>query len=826
MIRFQSYAFLALLAVGSASALSCQVNDLCLNCAVGDGGDMSGDGGDLGDGGDMVIDADDSTDGGDAGPCVPSGVEVCDGRDNDCNGAVDDNIADLGELCTDQMGLCAGSTKECVNGVPSCTYDPQPEACDNQDNDCNGLTDEGDPGGGARCGTDAGECVAGTNRCVNGAIQCIGAIGSVGGQAEVCNGLDDDCDSLFDEGLTNLGACGSSTNTGECNIGRLECEGGGPVCKESIGPTFEVCDTLDQDCDGNPTNGYNLNTDPTNCGMCNRICDLPNAIEGCAAGNCTVAGCVAGWTNPNGMTADGCEYMCTPTGPEVCNGRDDDCDTQIDEGITLPSVGVFCRTQGECATGTTVQCTGMTGIRCVYADPDVSDDGMGNINPELVCDAKDNDCDGAIDEGQPNLGDACDNGAIGTCRTTGVFACPAGGTGPAVCNAGAGPAPGTETCNGLDDNCNGVIDDGAQTGNLTGQEWVTIPGTMTQIMKYEASRPDARANVQGTQSARVCSRAGVQPWTNITQPQAETACAAVGARLCTETEWQNMCSQPVAPAYPLAGPTGATDFIFIEAENASARTTASSRSWTDDTIQNFSGAGNVRATPDSGTTVSAANAPTQAPRLDFPVNFSSTGNYFVWVRMFATGGGDDLVWVGINTVAGAAAVNTAVSPASGARNQWKWVVGPSINVNMTGTRTVSVFMGDDGVRVDAIAISKDGVNQPPFTEDIWAYGSNPKQPQPQTCNSDEFDTGAAAGDQDDILNTGARAQCFANGTGVNDAFDMSGNVKEWTAERTAGRNPLRGGASNNEVSGTTCNLNFTLADDQFFFPNVGFRCCR
>ncbi len=72
-------AFMAMSAVG----LSCDVNDYCLNCGTGDGG--GGDGGD----GD-AIDADPNIDAPDASTCVPSGTEVCDNKDNDCNGLVDE----------------------------------------------------------------------------------------------------------------------------------------------------------------------------------------------------------------------------------------------------------------------------------------------------------------------------------------------------------------------------------------------------------------------------------------------------------------------------------------------------------------------------------------------------------------------------------------------------------------------------------------------------------------------------------------------------------------------------------------------------------------
>ncbi len=94
-------------------------------------------------------------------------------------------------------------------------------------------------------------------------------------------------------------------------------------------------------------------------------------------------------------------------------------------------------------------------------------------------------------------------------------------------------------------------------------------------------------------------------------------------------------------------------------------------------------------------------------------------------------------------------------------------------------------------------------------------------------NAQPFDTNSSlGGNQDDAVATGSLTNCFANGTGSNDAFDMSGNIREWTQPRSPGANPMRGGAANATVNGTTCALDFTLADDTFFFPNVGFRCCR
>ncbi len=75
-----------------------------------------------------------------------------------------------------------------------------------------------------------------------------------------------------------------------------------------------------------------------------------------------------------------------------------------------------------------------------------------------VCNNLDDDCDTKIDEDFPNKGQACDNGQLGACRQVGTYVCTADGTGT-VCSAGP-VTPGTEVCNGIDDDCDGLVDEG------------------------------------------------------------------------------------------------------------------------------------------------------------------------------------------------------------------------------------------------------------------------------------------------------------------------------------------------------------------------------
>src|SRR5690606_12403067 len=137
-----------------------------------------------------------------------------------------------------------------------------------------------DPGGGGKCGTDVGACVAGALHCNTntGTLECIGFEDHTG-DPEICNGADDDCDMKFDEGITTLGSCGPATNEGRCNIGTLICQGGGAVCTDAVFPAFETCNNVDDDCDMAVDEIFDTLTDPLNCGGCGTVC--PTASRTC-----------------------------------------------------------------------------------------------------------------------------------------------------------------------------------------------------------------------------------------------------------------------------------------------------------------------------------------------------------------------------------------------------------------------------------------------------------------------------------------------------------------------------------------------------------------
>jgi hypothetical protein len=185
-----------------------------------------------------------------------SSAEKCDGLDNDCDGLADEGDPGGGATCsTGRSGVCAAGVKHCATGTIKCvqTTASSAEVCDGKDNDCDGNVDDGDPQGGAACNTGKpGVCAAGVKHCQAGAIKCVQTTAS---SAEKCDGLDNDCDGHVDDGNPGSGASCNTGKPGACAAGKKQCQGGDIVCKQNVAASTEVCDGIDNDCDGNVDDG-------------------------------------------------------------------------------------------------------------------------------------------------------------------------------------------------------------------------------------------------------------------------------------------------------------------------------------------------------------------------------------------------------------------------------------------------------------------------------------------------------------------------------------------------------------------------------------------
>jgi hypothetical protein len=251
---------------------------------------------------------------------------------------------------------------------------------------------------------------------------------------------------------------------------------------------------------------------------------------------------------------------------------DNDCVDGIDDGLVAP--GWVCN--ANCLGVETAVCTGASGWDCDYDciidGGDVECDGLGDpVADESLCDGLDNDCDGLVDEepGITNgslLGTPCDNGGTtGVCLVEGTWACdPVPSADPVCCEiivAGTCvsevPDPftlsGPETCNGLDDDCDGISDEGVGDGDPN-MDIITISGSgwSFDIFAYESSRPDAEVDDQGTSTTAACSFDAKLPWTMVDHDAADAACWAINAsggyevggwEVCTADQWEYACAE-------------------------------------------------------------------------------------------------------------------------------------------------------------------------------------------------------------------------------------------------------------------------------------------
>ncbi len=356
--------------------------------------------------------------------CAPNQgavAERCNGADDDCDGTVDEDSAQVGAVCFVGVGACrALGGLACQDGVLACAADPAApiaELCNGVDDDCDGRIDE-DFGAGQRCQTGVGDCrVLGRVLCQpDGTASCVANVPPPG--VETCNGFDEDCDGRVDEGLDNQGGCDTGV-PGVCGAGALACVDARSVCLPAAVAADEICDGLDNDCDGGTDEG--LGTVACGQGAC--------AQEGpaCVAGALVVCDPLAG------------------AGPERCNGVDDDCNGVVDDDPA--EVGDACDVgQGACGR--------VGALACVDGQP-VCDVAPGAPQAER-CNGEDDDCDGVLDEDPIETASQCSAGA-GVCRREAFVVCEQGAT---RCPAVAGPPAGDEVCNGVDDDCDGTTDEG------------------------------------------------------------------------------------------------------------------------------------------------------------------------------------------------------------------------------------------------------------------------------------------------------------------------------------------------------------------------------
>lgn len=420
----------------------------------------------------------------------------------------------------------------------------------------------------AVCLDNDGDGVPGTGECgAEPTVDCDDADPAVSPTAlELCNGLDEDCDGQVDDAVVfqdyypdadgdGFGAAsavkesscslitGKVTNNQDCNDGDAARK---PGAQES-------CNGVDEDCDGQIDDGLTFLSYYPDLDADGHGSDTSVPQSSCAPVTNKVA---------NDDDCDDTASDINPNAAEVCNGYDDDCDGSTDENN--PGGGGACTTgqAGVCSSGTRTCQSGQ--LACVR-----------NTAPSAEkCDALDNDCDGPVDEDFTNKGAACTSG-LGVCQRSGTFVCKADGTGT-VCSAVPG-APTAASCDGADNDCDGIVDDPAFTNTVTldGTAWADI-----EVAPYYYSATSCQGGVTGSGTDSLVGGAAVMAVgaSGISFQQLSSTGAAVGAPKSISTlNYADVAIAQAGDGFMIAGlwissgESVEVDFYYVDSTGSTVR---------------------------------------------------------------------------------------------------------------------------------------------------------------------------------------------------------------------------------------------------------------